>query len=147
MDRESKMIALGIAATVITVGGAYLLSRFLSGARGTVQPGEVPVTALPGAPPTRDPCRALFVYDFHLRPREQAGWEGSTNYPRGTEGVILQAGTLRRNGALMYKVRILRDNREGWAYVLPSELAGDCRGASEADVAARAAQSAPPART
>lgn len=139
MDTETKWLWVSAITAAAVAGGVWFMV-YRNRSTSTLAPEQVPVTALPGAPPSRDPCRAVFQWDFHLRPEEREGREGARNYPRGTEAVILQAGTIRRNGALMYRVRILRDNAEGWAFVLPAELAGDCLGASEADVRALSAR-------
>lgn len=120
------------AVTVVLFGFGYAVVRLVQGftrAR-SLAPGDVPVTPveLNGAPV--NPCRAVMQWQWHLRPVQQLDTEGAAPYPQGTEVLILQRGTITRWGAAMYKVRVLRDSAEGWAFVQPYELHGDCTGRS-----------------
>jgi hypothetical protein len=143
-----KPVLIIAAAGIGSAALVYLLLTAIASSRraGTLLPGEVPVTAVPGVggngntpagpnaldpatglPRPIGPCRGIMRWSWHLRPREQLGTEGATPYPASTEVTILRAATLTRNGALMYRVRVVRDGAEGYAFVQPYELVGDCR--------------------
>lgn len=146
MDNKDKLTIAFCGACF--AGGIALLAYAVLGATrrtGTLRPGEVPLTAVDLPSQSNDPvvagaspCRAILRWDFHLRPAMQESRAGSVEYRAGTEAVILRAGTLpRRNGALLYQVRIVRTGAVGWIYVLPTEIVGDCTGASDAEIARR----------
>lgn len=146
-----KPVLIIAAAGIGSAALLYLVLTAIASSRraGTLLPGEVPVTAVPvgngnsnAGPSAVDPstglarpigpCRGIMRWSWHLRPREQIGTDEATPYPASTEVVILRAATLTRNGALMYRVRVLRDGAEGYAFVQPYELVGDCRPAGTA---------------
>jgi hypothetical protein len=130
--RDTAVIA---AAVVGTAAIFFLIAKrvtAMSERTGTLGPGQSPVTVIDTTPTATDsgpqgsPCRAVMQWPWHLRPNETAAMVGR-NYPAGTEVQILQRGTLTRWGAQMFKVKVLRDQREGWAFVQPSEIRGNCR--------------------
>lgn len=135
-------VALGVGIGGVVFAVVFVV-RTVMGRQGRLADGQVPITALPqteGQPLPANPCRAVTQWDWHLRPTEQLATTGAQSYPRGTEVIILQAGTLRRNGARIYRVRVARDNREGWCFLFPTEMIGNCRGASEEQIIAASRQ-------
>lgn len=134
------IVALAAGGALAALAYVGISALAASRRRGTLAPGEIPVTAVPGGLPSAagvdastgeqrslGPCRAIMRWDWHLRPEERESRESATPYPAGTEVQILRAGSLTRNGALIHRVKVIRDGAEGWAYLMPYEVVGDCR--------------------
>lgn len=86
--------------------------------RGHAAPVEDPPAA-----PLQPNAVAVMLYPWHLRPHQTESRTGSRPYPAQTRVELLARGELTRHGARIHQVRVIRDGRIGWAYVLPSELA------------------------
>lgn len=155
MDKADKYLlvlfgVLGVAGlTVLAYGVVGMVQR-----TGSLQPGQVPFTAVDLPQQSTDPvvagaspCRAILRVEFHLRATEILASRG-TVYRGGTEVTILRAGTLRRGLGRIYQVRVPRTGATGWVFILPTEIIGDCAGADEAEIARRAtARAQAPATT
>lgn len=137
---HTEKMALLFAVGIIGGYGALMIFGRRGRATALPEPGQVvgstpqnPIVTTPTGVVSAGPgpCRAVSMWDFHLRPREQEGREGSTRFPARTEVIILQRGTMTRRGASIYRVRVAHGSDEGWIFLYPYEISGQCAGSPE----------------
>lgn len=129
MDKAEKIMVAVCGAVALATG--FVVWRRFAAAPAALAPGQMvtpPDTTGSGPGPIQ--CGATPRWSWHLRDREVLSNAAQREYPAGERLIVLQRGTLTRNGASIYRVRVIRDNAEGWCFLFGFELQGACAGAS-----------------